>query len=122
MEEIAEILSSGGKFKVLNVLSRHETPLPLRQLSEVAGSSLTSTKYAVDRLKKLSVVKVKRSGNRTLISLARNHPSIPLLLKIFSEIKGEEKHLENLNEKAQKFLKFNTDALEMLREARRHPR
>ena len=121
MSDIVEILSSRGKFKVLKVLTEHESPIPLRQLAELSDASLTSTKHTVDELKKMAVIKTRMNSNRKLISLENSHPASDLIRKIFQVIQSDEdqKKTEVENKKAVKILQFNSSALEMIRKARR---
>lgn len=123
MTDFSKILGSQSKVKVLDILCRHDIPLPLRQLAELSELALTPAKHAVDDLIELKVVHSKRDGNRKLIQLRDKSHFSSTIRKIFLLMREceskESKNKNDTDKRASKILEFNSTTLEMIRKARK---
>ncbi|TVQ77925.1 MAG: hypothetical protein EA369_08100 [Bradymonadales bacterium] len=121
MFDIVNILSNRSRWKLLRVLVFRQQALPLRQLAELSGVSLTATQHAVDEMEREGLVGSSIDGKYRLISLKIGDPIHSLLKQLFKVIDEHDTSINKVsqNQKARKVLEFNNEALEMIRSARK---
>jgi len=84
--EIADILSSRAKFKVLQVLSAHASFLKLRMIAGLTELPVRSVQLALESLVKTKIIREKFIDHYHLFQFSSQHPFAEALKEFFSNI------------------------------------
>lgn len=120
MPGITSLFSSKARLDVLRVLVCQTTPLPLRHVATLSGSSLFSVQRALRQLVDEKILIRRKKGPYVLFSLNEQNAFHSFLIRFFDlETKSRVALLaDRYREKAQRSLDFSHSAQELFKGVR----
>ena len=102
--DLSEAFSSRARFRLLQTLTKMNSPLPIRHLERFTGLAIRSVQVALRGLEEEKLV--DRNNGFYRLNLA--HPLCPILKKIFALITEDqiETRANELSQKAREALRF----------------
>lgn len=110
--DAGNLFTSKAKYRVLGVLSRRNTPIHLRELTELAQIHLRSCQLAVQSFLEMKLLIKERELNRVTFMLNDRHPMASTLRHYF-----QEESLRHVEKRSQEE-RVPVDLLERIHELR----
>lgn len=119
--DFSDILTSKARFRTLQVLYEHNTPLPLRHISYLNALPIRSAELALHGLHDLQLVYKVKKNHYSFYFLNRSHPAYSVLSILFGLIQKEKIHQKSKNytSKAPSTLSFMSSSLEIIQNAKK---